>query len=88
MQTILYFFRDKIVGVHYFMYAFVCILLVFSIIGYLAKLKYGKVQIKLNSSQPSKQEEPKVISKEQVVTNQQSPIQLPKQDNLPIPEIK
>ena len=31
MDVILYFFRDKIVGIHYFIYAFVCLFLMFSI---------------------------------------------------------
>ena len=55
MEIILYFFRDTISGVHYFIYAFVCLFLMFSIIGYLFKQKYAKVEIKLKSSQPSVQ---------------------------------
>ena len=51
MDIILYFFRDKIVGLHYLMYAFVCLFLMFSIIGYLFKQKYGKLEIILNTSQ-------------------------------------
>ena len=51
METILYFFRDSISGVYYFMYAFVCLMLMFSIIGYLFKQKYTRVELKLNSSQ-------------------------------------
>ena len=56
MEIILYFFRDTISGVHYFIYAFVCLFLMFSIIGYLFKQKYAKLEIKLKSSQPSIQE--------------------------------
>lgn len=52
MDAILYFFRDKITGIHYLMYAFVCFFLMFSIIGYLFKQKYAKVEIKLNTSKP------------------------------------
>lgn len=55
MEIILYFFRDTISGIHYFIYAFVCLFLMFSIIGYLFKQKYAKVEIKLKSSQPSVQ---------------------------------
>lgn len=55
MEIILYFFRDTISGVHYFIYAFVCLFLMFSIVGYLFKQKYAKVEIKLKSSQPSVQ---------------------------------
>ena len=55
MEIILYFFRDTISGVHYFIYAFVCLFLMFSIIGYLFKQKYAKLEIKLKSSQPSVQ---------------------------------
>ena len=51
MKVILYFFRDSISGIYYVMYAFVCLLLMFSIIGYLFKQKYAKVELKLNSSQ-------------------------------------
>lgn len=54
MSTILYFFRDSITGVYYFIYVFVCLFLMFSIIGYLFKQKYAKVEIKLNTSQPKK----------------------------------
>lgn len=52
MNGILYFFRDKITGIHYIMYAFVCFFLMFSIIGYLFKQKYAKLEIKLNTSKP------------------------------------
>ena len=50
MEVILYFFRDKITGIHYIMYAFGCYFLMFSIIGYLFKQKYLKVEVKLNTS--------------------------------------
>lgn len=68
METILYFFRDSISGIYYVMYAFVCLLLMFSIIGYLFKQKYAKVEIKLNTSQNaynnSKKEDVKPVIKE------------------------
>ena len=68
MDVILYFFRDKIVGIHYFIYAFVCLFLMFSIIGYLFKQKYGKLEIILNTSQVKtgkiKEIEPKKAKKE------------------------
>ncbi len=51
MDTILYFFRDQIISVHYFIYAFVILILIFAIIGYLYKQKYAKVEIKLATSQ-------------------------------------
>ena len=51
MDIILYFFRDKIVGTYYFIYAFLCLFLMFSIIGYLFKQKYAKLEVKLNTSQ-------------------------------------
>lgn len=56
MDIILYYIRDNIVSVHYFIYAFVCFFLMFALIGYLYKQKYAKVEIKLNSSQPKKEE--------------------------------
>lgn len=52
MDAILYFFRDTISGTYYFIYCFVCLLLMFSIIGYLFKQKYAKVEVKLNTTQP------------------------------------
>ena len=57
MDIILYYIRDNIVSVHYFIYAFVCFFLMFALIGYLYKQKYAKVEIKLNSSQPKKEEQ-------------------------------
>lgn len=59
MEVILYFFRDSISGIYYVMYAFVCLFLMFSIIGYLFKQKYAKVELKLNSSQPGTKEKTK-----------------------------
>ena len=59
MEVILYFFRDSISGIYYVMYAFVCLFLMFSIIGYLFKQKYAKVELKLNSSQPVSKEKTK-----------------------------
>ena len=60
METILYFFRDEISGTHYFIYAFICFLFLFAIIGYLFKQKYGKVEFKLGTNsevpQPTKKE--------------------------------
>ena len=56
MDIILYYIRDNIVSVHYFIYAFVCFFFMFALIGYLYKQKYAKVQIKLNSSLPKKEE--------------------------------
>lgn len=51
MDIILYFFRDEISGMYYFIYAFLCLFFMFAIIGYLFKQKYGKLEIKLNTSQ-------------------------------------
>ena len=68
MDVVLYFFRDKIVGIHYFIYASICLFLIFSIIGYLFKQKYGKLEIILNTSQVKtgkiKEIEPKKTKKE------------------------
>ena len=54
MDIILYYIRDNIVSVHYFIYAFVCLFLMFSIIGYLFKQKYAKLTINVSSSQQKK----------------------------------
>lgn len=85
MNAILYFFRDTISGTYYFIYCFVCLLLMFSIIGYLFKQKYAKVEIKLNTSQPKLDEKVKekqnqvpksdqIIQKNEVIL--EKPIQL------------
>lgn len=62
MEIILYFFRDKVVGTYYIIYAFICLFLMFSIIGYLFKQKYAKLDIKLNTSK-TKQE--KIIKQQE-----------------------
>ena len=63
MDIILYYIRDNIVSVHYFIYAFVCLFLMFSIIVYLFKKKYAKLTINVSSSQPKKEvKEKKVIN--------------------------
>ena len=51
MNAVLYFFRDTISGTYYFIYCFFCLLLMFSLIGYLFKQKYMKLEVKLNTSQ-------------------------------------
>lgn len=51
METILYYIRDNLVGTHYFIYAFILLFFMFSIIGYLFKQKYAKFNIKLATSQ-------------------------------------
>ena len=51
MEPILYYIRDHLTGTHYFIYAFVLLFLMFAIIGYLFKQKYGKLDIKLATSQ-------------------------------------
>lgn len=69
MDIILYFFRDKIAGTYYFIYAFICLMLMFSIIGYLYKQKYAKVEVKLNTSQPKKDEKVEPSKNENKVEN-------------------
>ena len=73
MDVVLYFFRDTLSGTYYFIYCFVCLLLMFSIIGYLFKQKYAKVEIKLNTSQP--QQEEKVKEKQKQVQKNEQVIQ-------------
>ena len=68
MQDVLYYIRDHLVGTHYFIYAFILFFLMFSIIGYLFKQKYGKYEIKLKTSQEKekkKVEEPNKIVKQE-----------------------
>ena len=81
MDIILYYIRDNLVSVHYFLYAFVCLFLMFAIIGYLFKQKYAKLTINVGSSQPKKElnqnsvnqvktNAPQVIKNNQVNINQ------------------
>ncbi|MBQ8892450.1 MAG: hypothetical protein IJ068_06290 [Bacilli bacterium] len=51
MDLILYFIRDTISGTFYFIYASISLICMFAIIGYLLKGKYGKLEIKLATSQ-------------------------------------
>ena len=51
MEEFLYFIRDKLVGLHYFIYSFILLFFMFAIIGHLFKQKYAKFDIKLNTSQ-------------------------------------
>ena len=46
-DIIVSFFRDEISGSYYVIYCIVCLTLLFAIIGYLFKQKYGKVEFKL-----------------------------------------
>ena len=57
MQNFLYYIRDNLVGTHYFIYAFILLFLMFALVGYLFKQKYGKYEIKLNTSQDQKEED-------------------------------
>lgn len=86
MDSILYFFRDTITGTYYFMYAFVCLFLMFSLIGYLFKDKYAKVTINLGVKE---EEEPrkktKKQAKEKVVLNNSNVNQTINKTN-PVPE--
>lgn len=41
MEQIIDFIKYKLVGGYYVLYVIICILLIFAIIGYLGKLKYG-----------------------------------------------
>ncbi len=86
MEALLYFIRDGLSGTHYFIYAFICFILLFAIIGYLFKQKYAKVEFKLATSQPatpqlSKKElkkaakEAKKKGKGQVATPVAAPVQ-------------
>jgi len=47
----LYYIRDHLVGTHYFIYSFILNIFMFSMIGYLFKQKYGKLDVILNTSQ-------------------------------------
>ncbi len=50
MDEFLYFIRDYLSGTHYFIYSFICFVLLFAIVGYLFKQKYAKVEFKLKTS--------------------------------------
>ena len=51
MDLILYYIRDSLSGTVYFIYTFILLILIFAIIGYMLKQKYGKLEIKLATSQ-------------------------------------
>ncbi len=74
METVLYYIRDHLVGTHYFIYAFILLFLMFSIIGYLFKQKYAKYDIKLATSQDEtkKRKEKKGIIDKKVIKNIQT----------------
>ena len=67
MDILLYYIRDNLTGTHYFIYAFILFFFMFSIIGYLFKEKYAKLEIKLDTSQKSKEQKntQKIINNEQ-----------------------
>ena len=48
----LYYIRDHLTGTHYIIYSIIMNILMFALIGYLFKQKYGKYDIKLATSQP------------------------------------
>ena len=78
MDVILYSIRDGLVGTHYFIYAFILSILMFSIIGYLFKQKYAKFDIKLETSQSEAKKKKdannkvKPVTTEKVVTTNQT----------------
>ena len=63
MDIILYYIRDNLVGTHYFIYTAILLFLMFAIIGYLFKQKYGKLDVVLNTSQT---ETEKIESSEEI----------------------
>jgi len=74
MDIVLYFIRDKIVGVHYTMYIFVCLFFMFSIIGYLFKQKYAALELKLTTKKDKEKitDDKKNIVKQAVPVNNQA----------------
>ena len=59
MDIVISFFRDTISGSYYFIYATIGLTLMFAIIGYLYKGKYGKVEFKLTTNTTEKANEKK-----------------------------
>jgi len=74
MDTVLYYIRDNLVGTHYFIYSFILLVLMFAIIGYLLKQKYGKLDIRLDVKSGLNQDEKKV----KIESNE--PITIPNQE--------
>ena len=70
MEEFLYFIRDKLVGLHYFIYSLILLFFMFAIIGHLFKQKYAKFDIKLNTSQ-KKVDDEKVETKEDKVKKEE-----------------
>lgn len=89
MDIILYYIRDNIVSVHYFIYAFVCLFLMFAIIGYLFKQKYAKLTINVSSSQPKKNNKENVAKQVNQTTTKNNQVVNQTPTNQPkIPEVK
>ncbi|MBR3660344.1 MAG: hypothetical protein IKN63_00375 [Bacilli bacterium] len=90
MDVILYYIRDNLVGTHYFMYAFVLLFFMFSIIGYLFKQKYGKLDIILNTSQTDNRK--KTIETKEKIDNKKTNLKEDKNGNVEsqtkVPEVK
>ncbi len=90
MDIVLYYIRDNLVGTHYFIYAFILWILLFSIVGYLFKQKYGKLEIKLNTSQSGNQKEEIVETKKkkEKINNKQKNSQVSVQPNIKSEPVK
>ena len=69
MDSTLYYIRDNLVGIHYFIYSFILLFFMFSIIGYLFKKKYAKYDIKLNTSQKKVNDKKEVNAKDKKINN-------------------
>ena len=50
LDMIISLFRDGLSGTRYIIYVIICLTLLFSIVGYLLKQKYGKVEFKVATS--------------------------------------
>lgn len=69
MDDFLYFIRDNLFGTHYFIYTFILSILLFAIIGYLFKEKYGKLEIvfEFDQTKTNKQNDSVVKNKKEKV---------------------
>ena len=59
LDMIISLFRDGLSGTRYIIYVIICSTLLFSIVGYLLKQKYGKVEFKVASSAATQISKPK-----------------------------
>ncbi len=57
LDAIISLFRDFLSGTRYIIYVLICLTLLFAIVGYMFKQKYGKVEFKMSTGKPADDQE-------------------------------